>query len=50
MMNDSEEMVSSRNNRADAHLNKQRLWQHTWDLHRFKSKFQHGEGEVDMGF
>lgn len=35
-MADSKEMVSSRHNRADAHMDSQRLKLHAHGLHRFK--------------
>lgn len=36
-MDESKEIMSSRYNRIDAHINSQRLWQHTQGLHRFKA-------------
>ena len=35
-MNDFQEIVSPRHNRAEAHINLQRLSQHIQDLHKFK--------------
>lgn len=36
-MEDSEETVSSRHNRMDAHLNSNRRWQHTQELQGVKT-------------
>lgn len=36
MLNDSKETICSRYYRTDARMSSQRLWQHTWDLHRIK--------------
>lgn len=35
-VNNSKETASSRHNRADAHMNSQKLWKYIQDLHRFK--------------
>lgn len=44
MVNSSKETVSSRENRADTHMNSERLWHHTQDLHRFRvMKIQYRE-------